>query len=360
MPNITSDTHTLDIGPLTTQGGFTFPSVEVAYEVYGKLSRAGDNALLVCHALTGSARAAGDQGWWDPLIGPGAAFDTDRYAVICTNILGSCYGTTGPASTDPATGQPYASRFPRVSVGDMVAAQRKLLDALGVTRLVTVTGGSLGGLQVIEWAAQAPGFVQSIIPVASNLAHSAWNIAFNEAAREAIRADPEWHGGDYAAHGTSPNRGLHLARMVAMISYRSAPSFAQRFGRSLAAPAESRAPGYDIERYLHYQGDKLVERFDANSYLRITEAMDDYDVATGRGSASRALAPFSGPALVIGIDSDILYPIAEQKELVGVLSANGNDAIYREITSLHGHDAFLIEWGQMDDAVRSFMATLAR
>lgn len=357
MPNVSSPSLVEPLGALRLQSGATL-EVEAAYEVYGRLSPAGDNAILLCHALTGSARAAGDQGWWDPLIGPGAAFDTNRYAVICSNILGSCYGTTGPRSVDPATGRSHAGRFPAVTVGDMVTVQHALLERLGVRSLACVAGGSLGGLQVLEWAARYPTMARSIMPVATNLAHAAWTIAFNECARQAIRNDPAFFEGDYIHRGAIPHRGLALARMVAMISYRSARSFGERFGRQVTPPGEEDAGRFEVESYLHYQGDKLVERFDANAYLRITEAMDAYDVGGGRNGAQAALAPFRGPALVMGIDSDILYPVWQQQEIVEVLKANGNAVEYREIHSEHGHDAFLMEWSQLDAAIRAFTANL--
>lgn len=357
MPNVQSSTQVFKAGSLALDSGATLAEVEVAYEVYGHLSPSGDNAVVVCHALTGSARAAGDQGWWDPLIGPGAALDTNRFAVICSNILGSCYGTTGPRSVNPATGKSYGPAFPAITVGDMVAAQQALIRSLGVTSIACVAGGSLGGLQVMEWAAREPALVRSILPVATSLAHSAWCIAFNECARQAIRNDPAFYGGDYLRHGSAgPVHGLELARMIAMISYRSAPSFADRFDRRARPPGEEDAGEFEVSSYLHYQGEKLVERFEANSYIHITEAMDGYDVGNGRGGRAQALAAFTGPALVMGIDSDILYPVSEQAEIVRTLQSNGNDVTYAEISSLHGHDAFLMEWDQLDRAIREFMA----
>lgn len=355
MPNVSSPRLTCTIGSLALARGGVLGAVDVAYEQYGALSPAGDNAILICHALTGSAQAAGEDGWWDPLIGPGAAFDTNRYAVICANILGSCYGTTGPESLNPLTGRAYGGEFPSITVGDMVAAQEGLLAALGVRALVTVAGGSLGGLQVLEWMARRPGFVRSAIVVAANLAHEPWTIAFNECARQAIRNDPDWQDGDYAGTGRRPEQGLALARMMAMISYRSAQSFSSRFGRDVAAVQENGQPQFSVESYLRYQGKKLVERFDANAYLRITEAMDAFDVGEGRGGASEALRAFRGPALVLGIDSDILYPTWQQQEIVAVLQGNGNTVEYGEITTPHGHDAFLMEWDQLDRHIRGFL-----
>ncbi len=355
MPNIQSQTHRHTIGPLRLSGGDRLPEIEVAFEQYGRLSPAGDNAIVLCHALTGSARAAGEAGWWDPLIGPGAALDTNRYAVFCANILGSCYGTTGPSSINPDTGEAYGPDFPRISVQDMVTVQRRLFDDLGVQSIVSVTGGSLGGLQVLEWAAQAPDQVRSIMPIACSLAHSAWAIGFNETARQAIRADRDWHNGDYLRQGTRPNTGLALARMIAMLSYRAEPSFDARFGRGIRARGDDGFGTYEVESYLHYQGDKFIQRFDANSYIHITHAMDDFNVAAGRGTARRALQPFQGPALVIGIDSDVLYPTHQQREIVSLLRRNRNQVSYREIRSPHGHDSFLIEWAQLDRFIREFL-----
>jgi homoserine O-acetyltransferase len=354
----------------------------VAYETYGRLQEDGSNAILVCHALTGSAHAGtfyhddgtpdGAEGWWDPLIGPGRALDTDRYFVVCSNIVGSCYGSSGPTSIDPRTGKPYGARFPELTIRDMVRAQRLLIDRLGVQRLVGVTGGSLGGFQVLEWAAMYPEIVASIVPIATSLAHSAWCIAFNQVSREAIRLYPVWQGGGYPP-GEGPAAGLGLARQIAMISYRVDVSFQARFGRLLApgaarpntlewrSPANEVLPGgddWEVSHYLRYQGQKLVDRFDANTYLTITEAMDRHDLAAGRGSPSAALAPFRGPALCLGIDSDVLYPVHEQHEIVAVLSANGNEAHYAEIHSPHGHDAFLIEWEQLTTSIGPFVAAI--
>lgn len=340
------------IGDLTLESGHVLQGVEVAYELYGHLSPAADNVVLVCHALTGSAGAGGPSGWWEPLIGRGRAIDTSRYAVLCSNILGSCYGTTGPTSTNPSTGSPYGPTFPEITVGDMVAAQRALIRNLGITRLASVAGGSLGGLQVLEWAAQAPEMVASIVPIGCGVAHQPWQIAFNEVAREAIRTDPAWNGGNYS---DQPAQGLGLARMIAMISYRSAESFRERFGREQGRRRGARGQ-FDVADYLYGQGDKLVKRFDANAYMRITTAMDAFGVGAGRGGAVKALAGFTGPALVIGIDSDILYPVADQMEIVETLRENGNHVEYREITSIHGHDAFLMEWDQLSEEIGSFLA----
>ncbi|MCC7090283.1 MAG: homoserine O-acetyltransferase [Dehalococcoidia bacterium] len=339
------------IGDLPLECGNALRGVEVAYELYGHMSPAADNVVLVCHALTGSAGAGGPAGWWEPLIGRGRAIDTDRYAVLCSNILGSCYGTTGPTSINPATGRKYGAAFPEITVGDMVAAQRALVRDLGITRLASVAGGSLGGLQVLEWAAQAPEMVGSIIPIGCGIAHQSWQIAFNEVARQAIRTDPAWNCGSYT---DQPTQGMALARMIAMISYRSAESFQGRFGRARGRGEGGRGQ-FDVAGYLYGQGDKLVRRFDANAYMRITTAMDGFDVGAGRGGAVKALAAFTGPALVMGIDSDVLYPVADQLEIAGTLRENGNQVEYREIASMHGHDAFLMEWDQLTEEIGPFL-----
>lgn len=355
MPNVSTKKIRARLGVTSLSGGAHLPEVEVACEQYGELSSYGDNAILVCHALTGTAQAGGDQGWWDPLIGPEAAFDTNKYAVYCSNILGSCYGTTGPTSVDVLSGKPYGGGFPRISVRDMVKVQHDLMAQIGVKSLVTVAGGSLGGLQVLEWAAQAPEMVRSILPIASGLAHSAWNIGFNEAARQAIRQDPNFRGGDYLHDGRAPEDGLALARIIAMISYRSPASFEARFGRNQPSSGEDREGDYDVESYLHYQGRKLVDRFDGNSYIRITEAMDDFDVGHGRGGPVEALKGFGGPALVLAIESDVLYPPWQQQLVVDALRENGNQVTYAELKSIHGHDAFLMEWDQMEAHIAPFV-----
>ncbi len=350
------------------ESGAQLPRLRIAYETYGSLNAECANAILVCHALTGSAHAGGTPGsngnampgWWDGLIGRGKALDTSRYFVICSNILGSCYGTTGPSSIDPQTTAPYRMAFPAVTVRDMVRAQHQLLKALGVEALTSVIGGSLGGMQVLEWAIMYPDFVRSVIPVATSAQHSAWCIAFDEAQRLAITSDPAWQGGEYE---DQPSAGLAIARMIAMISYRSRGSFESRFGRGLqAGDSRTESPrifrhvpfSYQIESYLRYQGQKLVDRFDANSYLCLTRAMDLHDVGAGRGGTREALGSIRAPALCIGIDSDILYPASEQR----LLSESIPGGTYREIRSIHGHDAFLIEYDQLNGFIRPFLESI--
>jgi len=389
-----ADTQVMDVAgandPLQLERGGELHPVALAYETYGELNARGDNAVLICHALTGSAHAAGVHareevpGWWDPLIGPGKPIDTNRWYVICSNVLGGCYGSTGPSSLDPATGRPYGPSFPRYTIRDMVRAQKRLSDRLGVTRFASILGGSMGGMQVLEWAAIYPEMVGSIAPIAIGARHSAWAIGLNEVARRAITADPAWRGGRYRP-GEQPETGLGLARAIAMLSYRSFDSLEAKFGRerveergdqATAAPsgqdvgadgdpvdAEARSDvlgrlmsvGFEIESYLSYQGVQLSKRFDANTYLYITRAMDDHDVAEGRGRLRDVLKRITMPALVVGIDSDVLYPQREQLELVEHMP----NARYETLRSPHGHDAFLIEFPQLAAQLRRFLNEVA-
>ncbi|MEX2535734.1 MAG: homoserine O-acetyltransferase [Trueperaceae bacterium] len=370
--------------PLALELGGELKQVAVAYETYGELNAKGDNAVLVCHALTGSAHAAGIHdreevpGWWDPLIGPGKAIDTNRFFVICPNVLGGCYGTTGPVSLDSETGRPYGIDFPRYTVRDMVHVQHRLIQALGVKRLTAAIGGSMGGMQVLEWAACYPEMVRAIVPIAVGARHSAWAIGLNEVARRAIMADPAWQGGHYPVF-EQPETGLGLARAIAMLSYRSFDSLESKFGRERVAqvaggPADAQGNGqsnggsgggkgdglqalsksFEIASYLSYQGVKLVQRFDANTYIHLTLAMDDFDVADARGPLTEVLERLDIPALVMGISSDVLYPETEQRQLVEALP----NAKYARIISPHGHDAFLIEFPQVAARLRRFLNEL--
>ncbi len=358
--------------PLALECGATLNSVQVAYEMWGTLNAAGDNAIYICHALTGDAHAAGRYqpsdkkgGWWNPMIGPGRAFDTDRYFVVCANILGGCQGTTGPASFDPATGKPYGSRFPTVTVRDMVRLEYRLLRALGINRLACVTGGSLGGMQTLEWLVCYPDFVATAIPIAASLAHSSQGIAFNLIGRQAIMLDPNWQGGDYYASPTHPDAGLALARMVGMISYQSDASMQRKFGRDRID--ESEATYYDptsrfqVENYLHYQGESLVQRFDANSYLILSRAMDLHDIGYQRSGIVAAISriPPATRTLVIGISSDLLFPPRLQRETVAALHVAGRHARYYELESPWGHDAFLIEYERLTPVINEFLAAPA-
>ena len=358
---------TIDIGALPLDDGTTLAPVTLAYETWGRLSPAGDNAVLLCHALTGSAHARDasapdDQraGWWNPLIGPGRALDTTRYYVICSNVLGGCSGSSGPLTLHPRDGLPYGMRFPLVSVGDMVRAQRALLTWLGVRRLALVAGGSVGGQQALEWAIAYPQLVERAVVIAAGLRLSALGIALDEIGRRAILADPRWRGGHYVP-GEGPDEGLALARMAAMVSYTSAAALDARFGRRPATRppfAPSVGPTYDVETYLQYQGLKLVRRFDANSYLILTRAMDRYDAAEGpsRGSDEAALGRIRARLLAVGISSDWLFPAEQVRALAEGVRRTGGDVRYAEIASSLGHDAFLKEWDQLDAILRPFLA----
>ncbi len=310
------------------ESGVWLREVPVAYKTFGRLNRRRDNVIVVCHALTGNAAV---DAWWSGLLGPGRALDTRRYFIVCANVPGSCYGTVGPTTIHPETGRPYGPAFPRVTIRDMVRLHRKLLDSLGVEQVYAAIGGSMGGMQVLEWAFEGS-YVQRIIPIAVGGRHSAWCIGWSEAQRQAIYADPEWKGGYY---DRQPEAGLAAARMMAMISYRSRSSFEARFGRERMPERGC----FAVESYLRYQGKKLVERFDANAYVRLTEAMDAHDVSRGRGVYEEVLASIQQPTLVIGVDSDVLYPLEEQEELVRYIPR----AELAVLHSPHGHDAFLIE-----------------
>jgi homoserine O-acetyltransferase/O-succinyltransferase len=342
-----------DRNPFVLESGRSLAPVSVAYETYGTLNNDGTNAILVCHALTGDAHAAGVDpkgrvGWWEGVIGKGKAFDTDRFFVVSSNFLGSCYGTIGPTSINPSTGLPYGKSFPPFTVRDMVRLQHQLLTHLGVKKLVTVTGGSLGGMQVLEWALMFPDFVETIIPIATSAKHSAWCIGLNEVARLAIENDETSHNRN--GNGR-PDRGLALARMIAMISYRSRASFERRFARNLATVGNTENPLFEVESYLHHQGDKLVQRFDAATYVGITKAMDGHDISRNRFGLQETLQTISAKALCIGIDSDVLYPVVEQAEL----AAHIPNAKYAEVRSIHGHDAFLIEFDQLNHLIKDFL-----
>jgi len=355
--------YTFDALPL--QHGGQLGPVTLAYETWGTLNAEGDNAILVAHALTGSAHAHDVEhpddpkvAWWNPLIGPDKPFDTSRYFVICSNILGSCYGSTGPASLDPATGKPYGMRFPVITIRDMVNAQRHLLTHIGVRQLAMVAGGSIGGLQALEWAVAYPDFVRKVAVIAATPALTAQAIAFSEVERQAIMADPQWQHGDYEPE-QGPTTGLAVARMLAMITYQSEESMELRFARQparrLDIPSPSHAADiggrFDVEGYLYYQGASLAQRFDANSYLYISRAMDLYDVSEGYPSLASALGRIRAQALFVGIRSDFLFPAAQARWLAEQLQVLGGDSTYVELDSPHGHDAFLKEWGQMADAL---------
>jgi homoserine O-acetyltransferase len=332
-------------GPFLLESGPELPELTVAYRTWGRLDEDGGNAVLVCHALTGSADV---DRWWGALLGSGRALDPGRDFVVCSNILGSCYGTTGPASPRPGDGRRWGASFPDVTVRDIVRAQAALLDALGVRRLRLVVGGSLGGMQVLEWALLFPERVEAIAPIAVSAAHSAWCIGLSEAQRQSIYADPRWRGGQYPAEDP-PEAGLAAARMVAMCTYRSRESLETRFGRGVAEPGL-----FTVQGWLHHHGRALVGRFDANAYVVLTRAMDTHDVGRGRGGWRTALEGLRTPALVVSIDTDVLYPAVEQEELARALPR----ARLVTLRSPHGHDAFLIEGEAMNALLAEFRAGL--
>jgi len=358
---VISSTLTL-AAPLVLESGATLVSVQVAYETYGTLNPEKSNAILICHALTGDAHAAGYHGdesrpgWWDGVIGPGKAFDTDKYYVICSNVLGGCKGTTGPASINPETGKPYGASFPVVTIRDMVTVQKQLIDHLGITQLYAVAGGSMGGMQVLQWMVTYPSMVRKAIAIAATGSSTPQQIAFNEVGRKAITSDPAWCGGDYYGK-ERPVKGLSLARMVAHITYLSDASMHTKFGRALQ-DREFRGFDFDtefqVESYLHHQGATFTKRFDANSYLYLTKAIDYFDL-TRDDSLNSGLAPTSATVLIISVTSDWLYPPYQSQEIVSALSANECDVHYCELRSQFGHDAFLIENGQLNYSISRFL-----
>ena len=350
---------------MTLECGRTLGPITLAYETYGELNEAGDNAILVVHALSGDAHAAGyhhprdkHPGWWDIMIGPGRAFDTRKYFVICSNVIGGCQGSTGPSSTNPQTGRPYGLSFPMVTVRDWVDTQKVLIDHLGIKQLLGVVGGSTGGMQVLQWVVSYPDMVRLAIPIATTSRLSAQAIAFNEVGRLAIQSDPNWREGDY--YGKSlPRRGLTIARMIGHITYLSDRSMHQKFGRKLQ---DKSAYGYDfrtdfqVESYLRYKGDHFVDRFDANSYLYITKAMDYFDLAQGNGSLEGVFAEVKAKFLVISFSSDWLFPTYMSKEIASALRRASADVIFTEIQTDYGHDAFLLESEQLSSLITNFLS----
>jgi homoserine O-acetyltransferase len=350
---------------LVLSSGQALGPVIVAYETYGRLNPEGTNAILACHALSGDAHAAGwhegdkNPGWWDQMIGPGKAFDTDRCFVICSNVIGGCAGSTGPSSVNPATGAPWGLAFPLITIADMVEAQRRLLDHLGVASLLCAAGGSMGGMQALQWVASYPERVRSVVAIATTLKHSPQQIAFDEVGRQAVMADPDWRGGEYYGHG-QPERGLAVARMIGHITYMSEKSMEEKFSRRIRGERLSFSfrQDFEVEGYLRYRGDSFVRRFDANSYLYITKALDYFDLS------GAALAPRGGaiPArfLVIAFSSDWLYPPAQSREIARQLKMRSADATYVEIPSEYGHDAFLVEHREQTHLIRNFLERTAR
>lgn len=346
------------------ENGLDFGPITVAYETYGKLNKAKDNAILVVHALTGDAHAAGyhsendkKPGWWDEMIGPNKAFDTNEYFVICQNILGGCKGTTGPSSINPATGKPYAMDFPVITIEDMVKVQKKLIDHLGITQLYNIAGGSMGAFQALQWAITYPEAVRSITAIAATTGVSAQNIAFNEVGRNAIISDPNWNNGNYY-DGEIPARGLALARMIGHITYLSEESMREKFGRRLQNK-QSIDYNFDInfqvESYLRYQGKTFVDRFDANSYLFITRAVDYFDLAEKYGSLAAAFKDSKARFLFITFSTDWLFPPDELKNPARTLMSLGKEVTYCNIDAPYGHDSFLIEVDHQTKIIKNFL-----
>lgn len=352
--------------PFALEGGGILHDAQLAYETWGELNAEADNAVLVCHALTGDAHASGgvcaehpDGGWWDALIGPGRAIDTDRWFVVCANVLGGCQGSTGPASTDPETGAPYGMRFPTITIRDMVRSQASLANSLGIDVWHAIVGGSMGGMQVIEWGLMYPDRVRAISPYASAAAASPWQIGWSAVGRLAITLDANWNNGDYydAEPGNGPHAGLAIARAVAQITYRSDEVYQQRFGRNLVDPSQvfGHWDRFQVESYLDHHGEKLARRFDANSYLILNRAMDLHDVARGRGSLERAFKMLKAPLLSISISSDTLYHPRLQSDMADLARGAGVETQYQIIDSPHGHDGFLLEVEAVGAALGKFL-----
>ncbi|MFP4330072.1 MAG: homoserine O-acetyltransferase [Spirochaetaceae bacterium] len=349
---------------LLLDSGKQFGPITVRYERYGEVNRDGSNVILVLHAFSGDAHAAGlhspgdsHPGWWEEMIGPGRALDTNRYCVICTNVLGGCQGTTGPGSTNPETGEPYALTFPIITIRDMTNVQRLLLEQLGIERLYAVIGGSMGGMNALDWAVAYPEQVERAIVLASTARSGAQSIAFNAVGRNAIMSDPRWNEGRYYG-GETPSRGLAIARMVGHITYLSNESMGMKFGRRLQERdgfGFTFTDQFAVESYLEYQGDKFVDRFDANSYIYLTKAMDYFDLSERYGSLDEAFGRTRARFLILSYSSDWLFPTAQSKEVVYALMKNGKDVSFSEISSPYGHDSFLLETRRQEKLILSFL-----
>lgn len=351
-------------GPLRLDGGVLLSPVEIAYETYGTLATDGGNAILICHALTGDQHVAsnhpitGKPGWWTRMVGPGKPIDPARHFVICANVLGSCMGSSGPATVNPATGAPWGMSFPVITIRDMVRAQAMLLDHLGVQRLKAVVGGSMGGMQALSWPATFPDRVEAAVVIASTARHSAQNIAFHEVGRQAVMADPRWNGGAYY-EGEPPASGLAVARMAAHITYLSEAGLTEKFGRKLQA-REAKTFGFDadfqVESYLRHQGLSFVDRFDANAYLYITRAMDYFDLAEEHGGVlANAFRETKARFCLVSFDTDWLYPTRDSRSIVHALNAAGAPVSFVELSSPFGHDAFLLEAPELNRVVDGFL-----
>jgi homoserine O-acetyltransferase len=356
--------------PLKLDSGIALSPFQIAYKTYGQLNAQRSNAILICHALTGDQHAAsvhpvtGKNGWWETMVGPGKPIDTERYFVICSNVVGGCMGSSGPSSIDPKTGQPYGLEFPVITIRDMVRAQAMLIDHLGIDTLFAVAGGSMGGMQVLQWAESFPHRVFSVLPIACATRHSAQNIAFHEVGRQAVMADPEWRHGRYTVEGTNPHRGLAVARMGAHITYMSDAALHRKFGRRFqdrTNPTFSFDADFEVESYLRHQGSSFVERFDANSYLYLTRAMDYFDIAAEHdGVLANAFKNSPTRFCVVSFTSDWLFPTSESRAIVHALNAAGARVSFAEIVTDKGHDAFLLEEPELFAIIRGFLDGAAR
>ena len=351
---------------LELESGNRLGPVTLAYETYGKLNTRHSNAILIAHALSGDAHAAGfhegdkDPGWWDNMIGPGKAFDTDKYFVICSNVLGGCQGSTGPSSINPKTARPYGLDFPVITIKDMVHAQKYLIDHLGIEKLLAVAGGSMGGMQVLQWVVSYPERLAAAIPIATTASHSPQQIAFNEVGRQAIMADPNWNGGDYYGKPL-PEKGLSVARMVGHITYMSDESMSDKFGRRFKDNKQpfKFAADFEVAGYLQYRGDNFIKRFDPNTYLYITKAIDYFDLSNGKGLIA-ILTGVKARFLLIAFKSDWLYPAYQVQEIARACKRAGVDATYCELSSNYGHDAFLVEVEDQTHLVKHFLERVAK
>ncbi len=350
-------------GDLKLSSGKKLSNVDIAYETYGELNSAKTNAILVCHALTGDAHAAGwhagdvKPGWWEMVIGPGKALDTDKFFIICSNVLGGCKGSTGPASINPETKKEYALDFPIITIEDMVHAQKKLLDSFGITQLLAVVGGSMGGMQALQWTVSYPDMMKKASIIATTARSSPQQIAFNEVGRQSIITDVNWQNGQYYDKEKKPEAGLAIARMIGHITYLSDDSMYMKFGRELQDKDKFSydfSVDFQVESYLHHQGETFVKRFDANTYLYITKAVDYFDLSVG-GSIVEGLKDVQCKVQIIAVDSDWLYPVDQSKDLLTALQTNNVDVVYNEVKSNYGHDAFLLENGQMNFLLSSFL-----
>jgi homoserine O-acetyltransferase/O-succinyltransferase len=356
--------------PLKLDSGIALSPFQIAYKTYGQLNAERSNAILICHALTGDQHVAsvhpvtGKNGWWETMVGPGKPIDTERYFVICANVVGGCMGSSGPSSTDPATGQPYGLSFPVITIRDMVRAQAMLVDHLGIDTLFAVAGGSMGGMQVLQWAESYPERVFCALPIACATRHSAQNIAFHEVGRQAVMADPEWRSGRYLVYGTNPRRGLAVARMGAHITYLSDAALHRKFGRKFqdrTNPTFSFDADFEVESYLRYQGSSFVERFDANSYLYLTRAMDYFDIAAEHGGVlANAFKHTPTRFCIVSFTSDWLFPTSESRAIVHALNASSARVSFAEIVTDKGHDAFLLDEPELFAIIRGFLNGAAR